>query len=271
MSSQFSRRKSAKFKRFSHAASRIYWNGILLYGGTYLAQIKLSDRLLAIAGLVPALGGVADVGTDHGYIPVWLSQNGHIGKIYATDINEAPLLHAKMTAAEFGLENAISFSLCDGLAALDGADISTVIIAGMGGENIADILSKALWTKQLRTRLILQPMTKSALLRSWLFENGYRVLSEQLVSDGLVYEILTAEAGEDEPYSPAELLTGHIGLIRCDPLFESRLDSLIEKTERAVLGLRASTRAEDSERLSQASAALSSLFELKKTIFPSET
>lgn len=236
-----------------------------------MAQIKLSDRLLAIARLVPPLGGVADVGTDHGYIPVWLAQNGHSGKIYASDINEAPLEHAKLTAVEYGQADRISFALCDGLAALDGTDISTVIIAGMGGENIADILSAAPWTKTLRTRLILQPMTKSALLRSWLFDNGYRVLSEQLVQDGLVYEILTAEAGEDESYSPAELLTGHSKLISNDPLFEGRLDSLIEKTERAVSGLASSSRAEDSERLTQASTALSSLFELKKSIFPSET
>ncbi len=236
-----------------------------------MAQIKLSDRLEAIAGLVPPLGGVADVGTDHGYIPVWLAQNGHNGNIFASDINEAPLLHAKMTAAEYGQEKRICFKLCDGLAALDRAKISTVIIAGMGGENIADILSAAPWTKTLRTFLILQPMSKSALLRKWLFDNGYRVLSERLVRDGLVYEILTAEAGEDEPYSPAELLTGYKELIRSDPLFEIRLDSLIEKTERAVSGLRASSRAEDMERLKQLSTALSSLFELKKCVFPSET
>ena len=236
-----------------------------------MAQIKLSDRLLAIARLVPALGGVADVGTDHGYIPVWLAQNGHSGKIFATDINEAPLRHAEMTAAEFGLENAISFALCDGLAALSGSEISTVIIAGMGGENIADILSAAPWTKTLRPRLILQPMSKSPLLRKWLFDNGYRVLSEQLIRDGLVYEILTAEGGEDEPYSPAELLIGHKELIRSDPLFESRLETLIEKTERAISGLRASTRAEDAERLALAKTALSSLFELKNSVFSSES
>ena len=114
-------------------------------------------------------------------------------------------------------------------------------------------------------------MSKSPLLRKWLFDNGYRVLSEQLIRDGLVYEILTAEGGEDEPYSPAELLIGHKELIRSDPLFESRLETLIEKTERAISGLRASTRAEDAERLALAKTALSSLFELKNSVFSSES
>lgn len=236
-----------------------------------MALIKISARLLTLAGLVPSFGGVADVGTDHGYIPVWLSQNGHKGKLFATDINSAPLEHAKQTAIEFGQDGKISFSLCDGLSALNADEISTVIIAGMGGESIAEILAAAPWAKENRFLLILQPMSKASHLRSWLYSAGYCVLSEQLVDDGSIYEILTAEAGEDKPYSPAELLIGHRQLISSDPLFNNQLANLIEKSERAVSGLSASTKAADSARLSSAKEILSSLLELKKGNSPSGT
>jgi len=227
-----------------------------------LAAVKLSSRLNAIARLVPTFGGVADVGTDHGYIPVWLAQNGHQGKLFATDINRDPLEHAKHTAAENGLEEQIEFFLCNGLEALSGIDIGTVIICGMGGETIAEILSAALWTKESGHLLILQPMSKASFLRSWLFDNDYKVLSEELVEDGMVYEILTATAGKDVPYSPAELLFGHRQLISSDPLFSNRLSFLTERANRTKAGLTASSRAEDFERLKEINELIASLSEL---------
>ncbi len=236
-----------------------------------MAAIKLSARLEAIAKLAPSFGGVADVGTDHGYIPVWLAQSGHNGKLFATDINNAPLEHAKQTAIENGQDGKISFHLCDGLAALNESDVATVIIAGMGGENIAEILAAVPWTKGNNCFLILQPMSKSAHLRKWLLENGYKVLSEQLVDDGTIYEILTAEAGVDAPYSPAELQIGHQQLISSSPLFEIRLNNLIEKSDRAVSGLTASSKSENPARLSDAKDTLFSLLELKSNSLPSST
>lgn len=227
-----------------------------------MSGLKLSLRLNAIAKLVPLFGGVADVGTDHGYIPVWLAQNGHQGKLFATDISKAPLEHAKRTAAEYGLEGQIGFFLCNGLEALSGSDVDTVIICGMGGETIAEILSAALWTRENGHLLILQPMSKSSFLRSWLFENSYKVLSEKLVEDGMVYEILTATAGKDVPYSPAELLIGHRQLISSDPLYSDRLYFLTEKADRAKTGLAASSRAVDTERLKEINELIASLSEL---------
>lgn len=240
----------------------------MLLGGIFLQLLKLSLRLEAIARLIPSVGSVADVGTDHGYIPVWLAQNGHEGALFATDINSEPLSHAKHTAVEYGLSDRIEFHLCNGLAALDGSD--TVIIAGMGGENIADIILAAPWVKEKNCLLVLQPMSKSAYLRAWLFENGFEVLSEQLVQDGNIYEILTVRAGKDEPYSPSELLIGHARLISNSLLFEKRLRQLISKTKRTVEGLSSSGRAEDAERLTRAQEVLNSLQELKYGGAPTE-
>lgn len=202
-------------------------------------MIKLSNRLEAIARIVQPLDSLVDVGTDHGYIPVWLKQSGFKGKIIATDIKFGPLKHAKITASENSLENQIDFILCNGLQEVVPHSVSCVLIAGMGGETIADILNAAPWTKD-NCLVVLQPMTKSSYLREWLFENGYTVISEQLVNDGNIYEILTAKGGKDNPYSPVELLTGHISLISNDSLFLPKIQELIKKTTRAIKGLESS-------------------------------
>jgi len=228
-----------------------------------LTALKLSTRLDQIARLIPMTGGVADVGTDHGYIPVWLPPDGHIGKITATDIREDPLNHAWQTASLYELTDKITFRLCDGLASLDDEETQTVVIAGMGGENIAQILEAAPWVRENGCLLILQPMSKAALLRAWLFENNYIVLSEQLIEDSGVYELLTARSGQDAPYSPAELLIGHERLISQSPLYSERLDTLIIKSQKAVDGLTRSTKAGDAVRLAEETILLDALYKLK--------
>ena len=227
-----------------------------------MAQIKLSARLEAIARAIPNQGSVADIGTDHGLIPVWLLSNGHNGALFATDINSGPLESAKQTALEHGFGDKIRFFLCDGLAGLSGQKIDTVVIAGMGGETIAEILGAS--TKLIKNSLlVLQPMSRASELRRWLFENGYRVLSEQLITDGPVYELMTACSGQDMPYSPAEFFIGHRALISGDPLFPKRLETLTEKFRRAEGGLAISARPEDHERLCRTRLILKDLSELQ--------
>lgn len=223
-------------------------------------SLKLSKRLAAIENRVVS-GGVADIGTDHGYLPAHLALSGYTGKIVAADINSGPLDSARQTAQSCGVLEKIEFILCDGLSAVLPEDIACVVIAGMGGETIASILSKTPWTKESSRLLILQPMSKSPVLRRWLFENGYRVISEELCVDGALYEILTATGGHDVSYSPAEYFTGHLALIRGDSLFSQRKDELISKAQRTVAGLEHSSRPEDTARLATEIELLS---ELKK-------
>ncbi len=224
-----------------------------------MSGIKLSKRLALLASLVPSSGSLADVGTDHGYLPVSLAQAGHKGPFYATDINKGPLEHAKNTAGEHGLEGSIQFFLCDGLAAVPPVD--TVVIAGMGGETIAGILACAPWTQEDNRLLLLQPMSKAAQLRLWLYEQGYRVCAEHLVQDGEVYEVLSVTGGRDTPYSPAELLLGHRALIEKSPLFSARLAELTAKAQRMLEGLK-SAKEPDAARIREAEDSLSSLLSL---------
>ena len=228
-----------------------------------MTQIKLSKRLAAIAGLIPEGAAAADVGTDHGYIPVWLCQRGKNFPVFAADINPEPLQRAALSAEEYGLKDRITLVLCDGLSAFSGNEVDCVIIAGMGGETIINILSAAPWTKQEGKTLILQPMTKAAELRQWLYENGYAVTHEELVSDGHIYELLVVSPGQDEPYSPAELLVGHFSLISGDPLLEQRLEELIGKQQQALCGLSRSSVGGRDERVSKLNALCSGLSELK--------
>ena len=228
-----------------------------------MQSVRLSRRLAAIAALLPAGGGLADVGTDHGLIPVSALQSGFQGRVCATDIRSGPLDAARHTAREAGLADRIEFHLTDGLDSVDGSNIASVVIAGMGGENIADILARAPWTREGRL-LILQPMSKADFLRRWLTENGYRIETETLVADGPVYELLTARGGTQAPLSPAELLTGRFALIKDDPLFPARLTHLLEGQRRAVAGLERSSKPEDAARLAVEKNTLESLLEMQE-------
>ena len=104
-------------------------------------ELQLQPRLQCIASLVPQGARLADVGTDHGYLPVWLLQHGRIESAIASDINALPLDHARATAREYGVTERMDFRLCPGLAKIKAEECDAIAIAGMGGETIAQILA----------------------------------------------------------------------------------------------------------------------------------
>ena len=118
-------------------------------------KLTLQPRLQMLADLVPRGAVLADVGTDHGYLPVWLLQEGRIGRAIASDINERPLDHARQTAREYDCEDEIQFRLCGGLDGYVPGEADTIIIAGMGGDTIASILEAAPWTRENGIQLLL--------------------------------------------------------------------------------------------------------------------
>ena len=155
--------------------------------------MNLDKRLGTAAALVRHGARVADIGTDHAYLPVYLVQTGVCPSAIASDIGKGPLEAARHTVTAAGLTDTISLRLGDGLAGIAPDEVDDIVIAGMGGETIAAILQAAPWVKNPTLRLILQPMTRAEDLRRFLLTNGFSVLQERLIQDSRhLYPVLAA-------------------------------------------------------------------------------
>lgn len=133
--------------------------------------IKLTERLAMAASFVRDNAFVADIGTDHAKLPIYLVQTGKAARCIACDINKMPLERARTNINEYGLDDKIELLLTNGLQGVESYGVTDVIIAGMGGELIQEILKNSK-VKKHGTRFILQPMTKESELRRWLYDNG---------------------------------------------------------------------------------------------------
>ena len=224
--------------------------------------MELTPRLKAIAEQVPQGARFADVGTDHGYLPVWLLRSGRIDSAIAADLREGPLDRARQTAQRFGVAEQISFRLCDGLSGVRSEEADTVAIAGMGGETIISILEAAPWTKE-GTLLLLQPMTGTVELRLWLQKNGYQITGENIACEGeRLYNILTVKGGEMSPFSPAELWAGrqNSGPQRLD-----YLNLVRKKVEKTLRGQQAA-QTPDRSKVSELIHVISGLSKMEKEL-----
>lgn len=139
---------------------------------------QLDNRLRLCADFVREGAKLADVGTDHAYLPVWLCRIGRCPSAVAADINPEPLKRGQSTIAESGMSGQIKTRLSDGLKEIKSDEADDIVIAGMGGELIAKILSECGFADDASKRFILQPMTKSELLISWLCENGFKIIKQ---------------------------------------------------------------------------------------------
>lgn len=227
-------------------------------------ELQLQPRLACIAALVPEGARLADVGTDHGYLPVWLLQRRRIACAIASDINRAPLDHARATAAGYGVTAHIDFRLCPGLARIAPEECDTVAIAGMGGETIIGILAAAPWMRDGAHTLILQPQTKVPQLRRWLSENGFRFSSETLVRDKeQLYVVFCVTGGaEQRTLSEADALTGL--LLSGDPLYGEYLSQHLAKLKRAADGLAVSSLADRASRIAHLQRLMEELEERRR-------
>ncbi|MGM9669999.1 MAG: class I SAM-dependent methyltransferase [Oscillospiraceae bacterium] len=227
-----------------------------------METIRLSNRLQAVASWITPCGTVADVGTDHGYLPVWLLQTHTAQRVIASDIHAGPLDRARRSAAEYSLENAIRFELCDGLqfAGADAAD--TVVIAGMGGETIITILDAAPWTRNGR-RLVLQPQSKIRELTDWLQDNGYMLADAQLCLDtGKLYLILDVRGAASQERMMAEMLL----LRRRDPLLPQYLAEQDARLRRAIAGMERAERQEVAAELRRAKQVLEEIARYEEVV-----
>ena len=167
-------------------------------------SMKLSKRLMTLASLVTDGFRLADVGTDHGYIPIFLVKEGRIPSAIAMDVREGPLMRAREHIADAGLEDKISVRLSDGVTELRDGEADTVLISGMGGGLVKKILSEGREVLTSVRELVLQPQSEIAAVRAWIRENGYVIVDEDMVKeDGKFYPMMKichkSEMGTAEP------------------------------------------------------------------------
>ena len=142
--------------------------------------LKISDRLRSAAGLVYKGARVADIGTDHGYLPIYLVQNGISECVYACDVRKKPLERAQAHISSYGLDDNITIRLADGLCGIQKDDVDTVTICGMGGKLMKDIIEAGKDRLSNGMQLILSPQSEVREFRAYLLENGIDILSEMM-------------------------------------------------------------------------------------------
>lgn len=200
--------------------------------------ITLRPRLKKIAELVPPCNAAADIGTDHAYIPVQLLLSDKAKYVIASDIKKGPVSRAKKTVEKYHLEGEIDVRLGAGLSTVAPNEAEVVIIAGMGGILISDILKQSQDTVRAAKLLILQPMTAVYELREYLSKNNYSVENEYLVQEeDKIYNIIVVKTSGNNPYTLKELYLGK-GLDKTAPaLYDSYQRGVITKLKKRANGL----------------------------------
>lgn len=187
-------------------------------------------RLKAIGDMVPFGSCIADVGTDHAYLPVLLLQNHRITRAIASDIAVGPCQAARYTVAHFGYQDNVEVRQGDGLKAVRPGETDTIVVAGMGGSTIAAILTTASQTARAAQTLVLQPMNDAAYLRRTLPQYGWCLKAEQLVLEGnRLYEIMALTKGESPVYPSWQYEVGPLLIAGNNSLLRLHLERLIKK------------------------------------------
>ncbi len=229
-----------------------------------MEKITLPPRLELVASLVPFGSTVADIGTDHGRIPVFLVQHERVSGAIAADLNEEPLNRAKALISEHGLGQKIKIVLSDGLRQIEPCSADTIVIAGMGGETIINILSAVSWIKD-GVKLILQPQSKQSELRLWLIENEFKIVNEHLVVDNdRIYSVIEVTSGISESYNLAELVVGKPEKHSSLSLFEKYTENSLLKIEKIIDGLKNSEGIDEKKKLSEYLGAVHGLQEIRR-------
>ncbi len=200
--------------------------------------VRLSDRMLAVAHLVPRACTAADVGTDHGYIPIWLVENQIVEKVLALDNKEGPLKRAVGHIRESGCDQKIETRLSDGLKEVSPEEVDTVVISGMGGPLMIRILEEARDVVDALQYLILQPQTEIADVRRYVTGTGFRIVQEDMVEEnGKFYPMMLAVPGQAESYDEVEYAYGKKLLQMRHPVLKRYLQKEQRKLEQLLARL----------------------------------
>lgn len=217
--------------------------------------MELSKRLKRVVSFVEPGAVVADVGTDHGYVPIFLVREGIAARALAMDVNRGPLLRAQAHVAAYGLTERIQLRLGDGLSALKAGEADTVILAGMGGPLMCRILTEGMELARTMKRLILSPQSELADVRAFLEQQGFAIVDEAMVEeDGKYYTVICARPAcgkkyimEDEGEQLLQRKYGACLLRRNDPVLREFLEREEKKYVRILDRLAAANGPDSAE------------------------
>ena len=227
-------------------------------------KLPISKRLLCCASMVQPGSRVADIGTDHGYLGIYLLQSGAARHVIACDLRKDPLENARRNAKLFGADGEMELRLSDGLEKILPDEVDTVVMAGMGGDLIQKILSQCPWRKREGLQFILQPQSAGNVLRRWLCEDGFEIQREEPVQDGhFLYTVMDIRQGEPAPLTPGTEYASPALLASGSPLVGNYLARVENALQETVRGL---TNAEKQrpERLAYFGQALLEIQEMRK-------
>lgn len=201
--------------------------------------MRLDSRLSAVAELVRKNSILADIGTDHAYLPVYLIEQGVIKSAIASDIGKGPLLNAQKTVEKYGFTDNILLRLSDGLKNFKPDEINEISVAGMGGLLISSFIEQTQWLKNEDVHLILQPMTHIEELRKTLFDNSFVIDREIVAKDGdKLYIILSAYFYEGQTaYTELDLIVGKLPY-NDDALSKEYLNKIFDKYNKKLVALK---------------------------------
>ncbi|WLH82967.1 tRNA (adenine(22)-N(1))-methyltransferase TrmK [Pseudomonas sp. FP2338] len=213
----------------------------------------LSMRLERVAANVPVGAHLADIGSDHGYLPVALMRRGVITAAVAGEVATTPFHAAQRTVRDNGLEQHISVRLADGLAAIEAGDgITAISVCGMGGETICDILDNGKMHLSGQERLILQPNGGEQPLRQWLMDNGYRILCEELLRENrFYYEIIVAERAGPVAYTDEQLYFGPLQMQARSPEFLAKWQRMLRQKHKTLASFEQARQAVPEQKLQE--------------------
>ena len=200
--------------------------------------MELSVRMRAAANLVTPGQRVADIGTDHAYIPVWLVQHDRAVSALAMDVREGPLTHARASISKYGLTDRITTRLSDGLDGLTGGEADCVIMTGMGGMLMIRLLERGLGVLETVSECVLGPQSDLAEVRAFLQAHHWMIADEEMVLDaGKYYTLMRVVHGETPPLAEAEALYGPVLIRKRHPVLREYLDKEMAHLENIRQGL----------------------------------
>ncbi|MGN0555651.1 MAG: class I SAM-dependent methyltransferase [Candidatus Fimenecus sp.] len=201
-------------------------------------MLNLTNRLQLVADCVNPCICMADIGTDHAYLPAWCLLNGKTQFAIAADINPNPLANARQTLGTYGLEERIDLRLSDGLQNIAADEAQEIVVAGMGGNQIADMIENTAWLQDNAKHLILQPMTHFEDVRKALLENGFQIETERTTAEGeRLYLVISARySGEKREYPAWYLYAGELvhSKTKTDCLFLEKILARLSKRATAL-------------------------------------